>query len=61
MKRLKDIQEDIIKLFKTTRFIIFEICDTSDGVNLEDKFASANILEFNISDNVTFEFKKLWN
>ena len=28
--------------------------------NLEDKLASANILEFNIADTVTFEFKKLW-
>lgn len=48
-------------LFKHGKVHIFEICDTSDGVNLEDKFASANILEFNISDKITFEFKKLWN
>lgn len=47
-------------LFKYGKVHIFEICDTSDGVNLQDKFASANILEFNISDKVTFEFKKLW-
>ena len=48
-------------LFKHGKVLIFEICDTNDGINLQDKFASANILEFNISDNVTFEFKKLWN
>ena len=48
-------------LFKHGKVHIFEICDTSDGVNLEDKFASANILEFNISDKITFEYKKLWN
>ena len=40
---------------------IFEICDTSDGVTLEDKLTSANILEFNIDKRITYEFKKLWN
>ncbi len=41
---------------------IFGISDTTDGVNLDDKMANANILEFNINnDKVTYEFKKLWN
>ncbi len=40
---------------------IFEMCDTSDGITLEDKFSCGNILEFNISNKVTYEFKKLWN
>ncbi len=49
-------------LFRYENVHIFEICDTTDGVNLEDKLASANILEFNINNNkVTYQFKKLWN
>lgn len=40
---------------------IFEICDTADGFILKDKLLSATILEFNITDNITYEFKRLYN
>ena len=48
--------------YKYKEVNIFELSDTADGVNLDDKIANANILEFNINNNkVTYQFKKLWN
>ena len=51
----------INSLHKYGNVHMFEICDTADGFILEDKLLSATILEFNISDDITYEFKRLYN
>ena len=51
----------ITSLHKYANVHIFEICDTADGFNLDDKLFSANILEFNLVGNdITYEFKRLY-